>query len=931
MNSLFELVLHLHTNNQRINSLTVSLNIDPLFLELIDSQKSFGILYSRYPEIRPIELAFLNYWTSLKKDSKKNNAVIFHAPFDQELISFITQIPCVLTGEKQKSLSYVAKAFSPKIFLDIANSTISLDPNEESLLLPSTIPYIIKNHTIAPLYILFRSTTTDDLFLHGRSSITITESSFLIEEIQNKQSLLSKYLTAPKIIHPESITPIFEFHYNKSNHKYELALFLEALINNKKHLFPLHLESARKYLHSHNDFAIKGEHNNALLINHQHPIRKQLETIIEKSFQNFYSLLGEIKDNKIITDDRVNFFENFLPQIAENTKIYHIGKKQKLQFILGTETPAISISKSSQTPLFSSIDWLSINFEYNYQELKLSLADLEQIINQGFLEIDDSLIAIPENQLEKIKQLLALRQQKHHTEVQIQASFLPWILSLYPDALIPEEWEELKDFIHQGTVPQIKVPNTSILRNYQKIGVERMALLYKFGFGFILADEMGLGKTLQILTLLDLYSSHGKTLIITPTALMLNWLVEVQKFYPDRFDILLVSGSKQQREEKLKTLDQHRIIITSYHMLNFDIEHYQHQQFHFCILDEAQHIKNINSKRTKNVKKIQALSKIAVSGTPLENNISELWSIFDFVMPGFLGSHKYFQKHFEDPLQGFDIQKRKDTLDRLYQFCHPFIIRRTKDTVYKELPPKIEQTILTELTDRQKSLYVDTLSKVKDHFQTIITENRLNHNRIDFLSALTKLRQITLHPGLIYPELAQENPELYSSKMTALLELLDEALESNHRVLIFSQFISMLKIIQQVLKKRHIDFLYIDGKTNNRIQLTEEFNNSTIPIFLISLRAGGIGLNLTGADTVILFDPWWNPAVENQAIDRAHRIGQHKTVNIYRLMTKGTIEEKIYNLQRKKDFLFDNLMQENNNFGTFSSEDLLSLINDQDL
>ncbi|MGL4677056.1 MAG: DEAD/DEAH box helicase [Brevinema sp.] len=931
MNSLFQLVLHPHTNNQRINSLTVSLNINPTLLELIDSQTSLGIIYSRHPEIRPIELAFLNYWSSLKKDSKKNNTVFFNAPFDQELISFITQIPCILVGASQKELSSTIKAFSPKIFLDITHSSISLDPKEESLLLPSTIPYIIHQKTISPLHILFCSTTTNDLFSHGKSSITTIESAFLIQEMQNKQSPLSKYLIVPKILHPTSITPIFEFHFNKSNHKYELSLFLEALIENKKHLFPLYLESIRKHLQSHKDFAVKGASNTALMINYQHPIRKQLEKIIEKSFQNFYSLLGEITENKIVTDDRVNFFESFLPQIVENAKIYHVGKKQKLQFILGTENPTVSISKSSPTPLFSSIDWLSINFEYNYQELKLSLAELEQIINQGFLEIDDSLITIPESQLEKIKKLLALRQQKHHSEIQIQASFLPWILSVYPDALIPKEWEELKDFIHQGTVPNIEVPNALTLRNYQKIGVERMALLYKFGFGFILADEMGLGKTLQILTLLDLYSSQGKTLIITPTALILNWLVEVQKFYPDRFDILLVNGSKQQREEKLKTLDQHSIIITSYHMLNFDVEHYQNQQFHFCILDEAQHIKNINSKRTKNVKKIQALSKIAVSGTPLENNISELWSIFDFVMPGFLGSHRYFQKHFEDPLQGFDIQKRKETLDNLYQFCHPFIIRRTKDTVYKELPPKIEQTILTELTDLQKSLYMDTLSKVKDYFQTIINENRFNQNRIDFLSALTKLRQISLHPGLIYPELEHEDPVVCSSKMTALLELLDEALESNHRVLIFSQFISMLKIIQQALKKRHIDFLYIDGKTQNRIQLTDEFNNSTTPIFLISLRAGGIGLNLTGADTVILFDPWWNPAVENQAIDRAHRIGQHKTVNIYRLMTKGTIEEKIFNLQRKKDFLFDNLMQENSNFGTFSSEDLLSLISDQDL
>lgn len=932
MLSLFTLNIQAQSNNKRIAFLRLSLDSHDNLSELLSSQKPLSYIYSAYPNSTNIEIAFLSYWSTLKKDAKKNNSILFTAPFPQELIYFIGQITCSITIDNtpSQSLLFTSKAFSPKISLDIANSIISLSHKEESFLIPSIIPYIIYKNHISPLHMLFRATTTDTLFTNGSCTINVSESNFLIEELQHQKSSLNKYITIPKIIDSEHITPIFEFHYNKNQNKYELSLFLEVLVESHKKRFPLNLESAKKFLNSHVDFAINGDNNSTLLIKKEHPICKNIEKIVETCFQNFYSVLGEIEDNKIITNDKANFFEGFLPKISQNTEIYQVGKKNKLQFILAQEKPNINISNITKNPLFANIDWLAVTFEYNHNNIKLSLADLEKIIINGFIEIDNKLISLPEDDIDPIKKLLELRKNKTDTDLNIQASFLPWILFLYPEATIPIEWQELKDFINLGTLPHIVLPNQSVLREYQRLGVERLSLLYKFGFGMILADEMGLGKTLQILALLDINKGKGKTIIITPTALLLNWIAEIQKFYPDCFKVLLVNGSKQNRDEKLKDIDNYDIIITSYHMLGFDMEYYQNIEFDFCIIDEAQHIKNSKSKRSKSVKQINAHTKIAVSGTPLENNIAELWSIFDFIMPGFLGTSKEFQHNFEDPLLRFDPQQRKSTLNKLYQICAPFIIRRTKDKVYKELPPKIEQTIITELTTKQKSLYLNTLSKVRDQFQTVIQNNNLSSSHIDFLSALTKLRQISLHPALIYPELENEDPELYSSKMTALLELLDDALESNHRILIFSQFVSMLKLIKKELLKRQIEHLYIDGKTTNRIQLTDDFNNGTTPVFLISLRAGGVGLNLTGADTVILFDPWWNPSVENQAIDRAHRIGQHKVVNIYRLMTKGTIEEKIFNLQRKKDFLFDNIMQENSDFGAFSSEELLSLLNTDD-
>lgn len=937
MDHIFELHVQIYHTGKKVTALRISLHFHTEYEELLllFGKQSITFLYASIPNISSREIAFLNYWHTLKKDPKKNNSVFFQDPIPMELLSFIGIIPTKLFRDnlQENYITYISKPYAPKIAIDIANTSIALSSPELYLFIASTIPLIIYKNSIAPLQLFFSTKTTSELFTHGFAQIPVQESIFLMKEIQKNDSIFKKTFSIPKIIESDHIVPIFEFHYNKNTHKYELELFLEVELEKKKQRFPLHLEQMRKMLKTSSSFAINGANNTVLFINSDHPILDNVSKIVETSFQNFYSILGEIQDHKIVTDDRNSFFEKFLPEIAETAEIYHVGKKNKLKFILAQEKSNIAINNVSKTPLFGSIDWLSISFEYDYHGVKLSLSELEKIIQQGFLEKDDTLIAISEDQIDPLKKLLNLRKNKHESDVQIQASFLPWILSLYPDAKIPKEWAELKEFIVKGSVPDISFPDKvlHVLRDYQKLGVERLALLHKFGFGIILADEMGLGKTLQVLALLDLYLQSGKVLIVTPSALLLNWMLEINKFYPNRFKVLIVNGFKTQRERKLADMKNYDIIITSYHMLGFDLEYYQQEQFSFCIIDEAQHIKNKKSKRARSVKHINARTKIAVSGTPLENNIAELWSIFDFIMPGFLGTAKQFQHDFEEPLQGFDIEKRKASLTKLHQICTPFIIRRTKDTVYKELPPKIEQTIITELTEKQKTLYLSTLSSVRDHFQSILDENKFNNNRIDFLSALTKLRQITLHPALIYPELEKEDSEIYSSKMTALLELIDEAVSSNHRVLVFSQFVSMLAIIKKELEKREFEYLYIDGKTTDRIELTEQFNNGTVPIFLISLRAGGIGLNLTGADTVILFDPWWNPAVENQAIDRAHRIGQNKTVNIYRLMTKGTIEEKISNLQRKKDFIFDNIMQENNNFGAFSSEELLSLISADEL
>jgi SNF2 family DNA or RNA helicase len=439
-----------------------------------------------------------------------------------------------------------------------------------------------------------------------------------------------------------------------------------------------------------------------------------------------------------------------------------------------------------------------------------------------------------------------------------------------------------------------------------------MDFLKRTGFSGILADEMGLGKTVQVLAFLLIIKGRGYSLVVCPTALVYNWVNEIRKFIGNGLSYIIIDGTKKERMEKIKRIPDYNIAITSYPLLHADNNEYQNFFFHYCIIDEAQHIKNKQAKRTHSIKGIKSQYRLALTGTPVENTVTELWSIFDFLMPDFLGSHPAFKKRFENPLSSFNAEERNIAMRQLKALVKPFILRRTKDTVLKELPPKIEQEILLELTEKQKALYLETLSSVKKNYQALQAFGSIGRSAIDILAALTRLRQLCLHPGLFDRSLL-DAPDI-SIKLKALMELILESIDSGHRVAVFSQFVEMLKIIRLELKKEDIEYSYIDGQTKNRFELVEHFNASEIPVFLISLKAGGTGLNIIGADSVILFDPWWNPAVENQAIDRVHRIGQKSVVHVYRLLTIGTIEEKIKRLQFYKKDVFDSLITQSHSF-----------------
>jgi SNF2 family DNA or RNA helicase len=384
-----------------------------------------------------------------------------------------------------------------------------------------------------------------------------------------------------------------------------------------------------------------------------------------------------------------------------------------------------------------------------------------------------------------------------------------------------------------------------------------------------------------------------------------------------------MSGSKNQREELMEEVEKSDIVITSYPLIRRDIELYENINFKYCILDEAQQIKNAASINANSVKKIKAEGYFALTGTPMENSLTELWSIFDFIMPGYLLSHSKFSKLYETPIVK---NGDKTALDELNRHIKPFILRRLKKDVLKELPPKIEHKLVVEMTEEQKKLYAAYSSSAKNEISREIRNNGFNKSKIKIFSILTRLRQICCDPSVFVEGFSGE-----SGKMLALYDILSESMDQGHKVLIFSQFTSVLKNIAKMLDKDEIKYLYLDGntKSEDRMALTKKFNGGSINIFLISLKAGGTGLNLTGADTVIHFDPWWNPAVEEQATDRAHRIGQKKNVEVIKLLSKGTIEEKIFNLQEKKKEIINNVinqdMNEDNVMTKMTQEDLENL------
>lgn len=453
----------------------------------------------------------------------------------------------------------------------------------------------------------------------------------------------------------------------------------------------------------------------------------------------------------------------------------------------------------------------------------------------------------------------------------------------------------------------------NVLREYQRDGVHWFAQLDELGFGGILADDMGLGKTLEVIAFVLSKNLDKPVLVVAPSAILYNWKNEISRFAPGT-SVLIADGAKEERAQKLSSLSGIDFVITSYPLLRRDGALYRSIEFSYCFIDEAQYIKNPKTMNARGVKMINAKRRFALTGTPIENSLSELWSIFDFIIPGYLGTRRSFTESYEKP-----ISQGLEPADMLKKRIKPFIMRRMKNDVLTELPEKIENTVFAELVPEQKRMYEAYLSTARSQASKYLADG----SGLMILSLLTRLRQICCHPTLF-----DENYHKESGKLNLLCELVKSAKDAGHRTLVFSQFTSMLAIIRTALESAGISCFYLDGETKprERSSLSARFNAGEGDVFLISLKAGGTGLNLTGADTVIHYDPWWNPAVTDQASDRAYRIGQKHAVQVIRLAASGTIEEQILKLQDKKRALADDVIIKNSAvLSNLTNEEILSL------
>ncbi|MDR3624753.1 MAG: DEAD/DEAH box helicase [Chlamydiales bacterium] len=456
---------------------------------------------------------------------------------------------------------------------------------------------------------------------------------------------------------------------------------------------------------------------------------------------------------------------------------------------------------------------------------------------------------------------------------------------------IQDQMLGIKTFITSPVPKEIKAD----LRKYQLEGVQWLEKLRKMYLSGILADDMGLGKTLQAIVAITQNKSENPkalSLIVCPTSLLYNWKEEFTKFNP-KLKILLIDGVPSSRKKLLSQMQENDVVITTYTLLQKDIDTYKTVEFSYAILDEAQHIKNRGTRNAKSVKAIQAVHRLVLTGTPVENSLEELWSLFDFLMPGLLSSFDRFVEKYVRNIAGV-----QDHLEGLKRKLTPFILRRMKSDVLQDLPPVSEIIYYCHLTDVQKELYNSYAASAREELSRLVGKEGFEKVHIHVLATLTRLKQICCHPAIF----AKENvEEADSAKYEMMLELLQSLIEGNHKTVVFSQYTKMLGIMKEELLRRGIAFSYLDGSSKNRLEIVKQFNDDeSIPVFLVSLKAGGSGLNIVGADTVIHYDMWWNPAVENQATDRVYRLGQKRSVSSYKLITLGTIEEKIMNMQNRK-------------------------------
>ena len=541
----------------------------------------------------------------------------------------------------------------------------------------------------------------------------------------------------------------------------------------------------------------------------------------------------------------------------------------------------------------------------NNQDLNL-LDEMTTTLDIDYSKVEEGIINLPINRSFYLEKLINSNQKIHVAR--------------------NEKFTELINSIENSEISNnIKINQEfeGKLRDYQKVGYKWLKTLEMYKFGGILADDMGLGKTLQVIALLksEAESKNRTTsIVVCPSTLALNWRAEIEKWC-NSIKVLVVKGTAEERAENLKHYQDYDLIITSYDLLKRDVENYEDKNFKFIIADEAQYIKNSSTQNATSLKSLKGETKFALTGTPIENSIAELWSIFDFIMPGYLYNYHKFKKKFEEPILKAEDQ---EALKRLKKLIRPFILRRVKKDVLTELPEKNITVMKNEMEKEQEKIYLSYLAQTRKEIAEELSDSSFEKSKFKILMLLTRLRQICCHPSLFL-----ENYKGSSGKLKQCIDLVIDAIESGHKILIFSSYTSVFEILEKELNQLGIEYFKLVGNTpvSKRIEMVDDFNNNeSVKIFLISLKAGGTGLNLTSADVVIHYDPWWNVSSENQATDRAYRIGQKNSVQVYKLITNNSIEEKINKMQERKEKLSKDVLSTEETFiNKMSKEEILDL------
>ncbi len=612
-------------------------------------------------------------------------------------------------------------------------------------------------------------------------------------------------------------------------------------------------------------------------------------------------------------DDAIQFWTEGIGQLPEDWDLF--VPDDLVDVNVRSET------LSANARVSSGVDWLSLRLSFESEGIAVSQDELGRCLAEGRRYVrlaDGSFARLDATKVREVllrqAEILATGGGQGGKLPLSQAGRLQELLEQVGRSVVSDGTRELFQKLRDiDEIKGTKKPRNlkASLRPYQEQGFHWLCFLNEIGAGGVLADDMGLGKTVQAIALLlavkagdekNAVTRPFKALIVAPTSVVTNWLREMDKFAPSLKHALWHGGDRKEREDELEDAD---VVVTSYALLRRDEERLSKLDLRYAILDEAQQIKNPLSATARAAKRLRADRRLALSGTPIENRLSEIWSIFDFVSPGLLGPLDKFEERYSRPIDAGD----QKAAARLRATIHPFILRRTKSEVAKDLPEKIESDQICELTGEQGALYAGVLKEVRAQVLGDVERQGLAKSQIQILAGLTRLRQAACDPRLL--GLPREFTDDDSGKLAALRDLVQTSLAGGHKVLVFSQFVSMLTIIRRAMTEDGVPYEYLDGSTKDRAERVDNFQRDDgPPVFLISLKAGGSGLNLTAADTVIHFDPWWNPAVEDQATDRAHRIGQTKVVTTYRLIARGTIEEKILELGGKKRELVGAVLSE---------------------